>query len=46
MARVSPLNSDAVIEIADELVERYEAQGWTVEKPAAKRASKSKNDDK
>jgi hypothetical protein len=27
--RVSPLGSDAVVEIADELVEQYVQQGWT-----------------
>lgn len=35
-AKVSPPNSDAVVVIADELVERYKEQGWTVAgKPAA-----------
>lgn len=34
--KVSPPNSDAVVVIAEELVERYKQQGWTVAgKPAA-----------
>lgn len=31
MARVSPPSSSAVVEIDDGLVERYTAQGWTVQ---------------
>lgn len=28
--KVSPPSSDAIVEIADELVEHYKQQGWTV----------------
>jgi hypothetical protein len=28
--RVSPLSSDAVVEVPDDLLERYVSQGWAV----------------
>lgn len=43
-SQVSPPSSSAVVEIADELVERYIAQGWTlaaVEEEPAKPARAS-----
>lgn len=40
--RVSPLNSTAIVEIPDELVEAYVGQGWTVEKTADSDAPKKR----
>lgn len=40
--RVSPLNSDAIVEIPDELVAAYVAQGWTAEKAADSDAPKKR----
>ena len=33
MARLTLANSTAVIDVPDELAERYTAAGWTAEKP-------------
>lgn len=49
MAKVNPLSSDAVVEIPDDLVERYAAQGWTVvgaakDAPAKKSGRPKKSD--
>ncbi len=42
MARLTTSSSTAVIDVPDELVERYVAAGWTkVEPKAAKPAAKS-----
>jgi hypothetical protein len=40
--RVSPLDSSAIVEIPDELVEAYVAQGWTLEKTADSDAPKKR----
>ena len=40
MAQMNPPNSDAVVDIADDLVERYEAAGWSTKKSTAKPAAK------
>lgn len=49
--RVSPLSSDAVVEIPDELLERYTEQGWSVveteqptDEPAKRRGRPPKNE--
>jgi hypothetical protein len=40
VARLTAPNSTAVIDVPDELVERYTAAGWVAEKPKATRAAK------
>jgi len=42
--RVSPPSSKAVVEIADGLVERYTAAGWTVQGSPAEPVEKPKAD--
>lgn len=43
MAKVNPPMSSAVVEIADDLVERYEAQGWARVKAKAEPESPKTN---
>ena len=45
MARLVSPNSTAVIDVPDELVERYTAAGYTAEKPKAQRST-AKRDEK
>ena len=45
MAKLTSPSSTAVIDVPDELVERYTAAGWVAEKPKAMRAT-AKRDEK
>lgn len=44
MARLTSSSSTAVIDVPDELVERYTAAGWVAEKPKA--TPRTKRDEK
>ena len=44
MARLTSPSSTAVIDVPDELVERYTAAGWVAEKPKA--TPRTKRDEK
>lgn len=46
MARLTSPSSTAVIDVPDELAERYTAAGWVAEKPKAAPKSSAKRDEK
>ena len=46
MARLISASSTAVIDVPDELVERYTAAGWKAEKPKAAPKAAPKRDEK
>jgi len=46
MAKLTVPNSTAVIDVPDELVERYTAAGWTADKPKATTKAATKRDEK
>ena len=46
MAKLTLANSTAVIDVPDELVERYTAAGWTAEKPKAAPKATPKREEK
>ena len=45
MARLTSPSSTAVIDVPDELVERYTAAGWVAEKPKATTRATAKRDE-
>ena len=44
MAKLTAPNSTAVIDVPDELVERYTVAGWTAEKPKRSARQESKDE--
>ena len=46
MANLTAPNSTAVINVPDELVERYTVAGWVAEKPKAAPKTAAKRDEK
>jgi hypothetical protein len=46
VARLVSPSSTAVIDVPDELVERYTAAGWAAEKPKAASKTAAKRDEK
>jgi hypothetical protein len=46
VARLTSPSSTAVIDVPDELVERYTAAGWTAEKPKAASRASAKREEK